>query len=192
MIKPRSAMNAPIRKPDAKDANYKRHVDWVVAWFSRLPRGTVLDIGSGDGLISSMLNHIGFKVKGVEVNPLAIKIARAKVPGIEFVAGDYLAQDFKADYVLASSVLEFFTLGVGAANFLAKAWRETGRAMLVSVKDRLTPPANPLGFLEFDKNEVMEMGQDLIGIPSDIGATIKVDQVGAFIYLQMERANAGK
>ena len=56
--------------------HYKDHVDKILSYLS--DKGSVLDIGCGDGLISHKLHAKGHSVVGVDTNELAIKYAKEK------------------------------------------------------------------------------------------------------------------
>lgn len=84
-----------------KNTKYSRHADRVKEW---IKEKSVLDIGAGDGKITSMLN-----AKGVDNEPEAVRLAREK--GANVVLGDgynlaYKKEEFGA--VFMGDVLEHF------------------------------------------------------------------------------------
>lgn len=83
------------------------YVQWVKQAVSYLPAEghgkTVLDFGCGAGYPSKLLHERGYKVVGFDVLPEVLDVARAHVPGVEFV--DDLPWT-TWDYVLAHEVIE--------------------------------------------------------------------------------------
>jgi ubiquinone/menaquinone biosynthesis C-methylase UbiE len=53
-----------------------------------LPAGTALDAACGTGRYASYLASLGHQVIGVDISPEMLAVARAKVPGGEFLEGD--------------------------------------------------------------------------------------------------------
>lgn len=53
--------------------NYRKHVDTVVSYFKGR-KGTLLDIGCGDALITNKLAELGLKVTGIDLNETAIEL----------------------------------------------------------------------------------------------------------------------
>jgi len=54
----------------------------------RLPRGTALDAACGTGRHAAYLAALGHEVTGVDSSPEMLAMARAKIPGTDFRAGD--------------------------------------------------------------------------------------------------------
>lgn len=71
-------------------------------------RGSVLDIGCGDGLVSAMLYDRGFVVEGVDSNPLATKMAEIATRGIKFYCKDIAKFKPKQtyDYLICQNCIE--------------------------------------------------------------------------------------
>jgi SAM-dependent methyltransferase len=65
--------------------SYRTHVDKVVDW---VKGKDVIDIGAGDGLITHKLG-----IKGVDIDPLAVKLAKEK--GVDVIVGDACDLPFK-------------------------------------------------------------------------------------------------
>lgn len=88
---------------------YTRLVDASLRPFQGL-QGTVLDIGSGDGLVDSLLVGMGLSVVGVEVEADGVAISRERVPGATFVCAsveDYAAAGGAAfDYLYSLDTIE--------------------------------------------------------------------------------------
>jgi 2-polyprenyl-3-methyl-5-hydroxy-6-metoxy-1,4-benzoquinol methylase len=93
--------------------NYRTHVDKVLKYF-RNCKGTILDIGCGDALISSKLCELGLHVTGVDTNARAIELGREKCR--KYIENDRMIlsemsvfkinKARKFDYVLCNEVIE--------------------------------------------------------------------------------------
>ena len=59
-----------------KNPRYRKHVDYVVKW---VPSGSILDIGAGDGLITSKLG-----AAGIDDNVTAVALAKEKGVNVSF------------------------------------------------------------------------------------------------------------
>ncbi len=88
------------------DPVYKIHVDYIVENWKKKPRGTLLDVGCGDGLISCLLAEEGFKVKGIDIEKEGIRLAQEKCPSVAFEVKDVFEINKQFDYLLASEVIE--------------------------------------------------------------------------------------
>jgi len=88
------------------DPIYKDHVDYIVSNFEGRLKGSLLDLGCGDGLISSFASEMGFEVKGIDVENEGIRLARIKSPSIAFEVKDLFEVNQQFDYVLSSEVIE--------------------------------------------------------------------------------------
>lgn len=76
--------------------------------FSRMEKGSVLDIGAGTGLFLTEFKRRAWEVNGVEPSPVARKIAKKKF-GIDLKKDDVLDIDFKNktfDLVVLNNVIE--------------------------------------------------------------------------------------
>ena len=76
-------------------------------------RGTVLDLGCGNGSLSHELSKLGFEVHGIDRSESGIQIAREAFPQVQFLLGDVekdLSPDpFRAesfDVVVSTEVVE--------------------------------------------------------------------------------------
>jgi len=69
------------------------------AFLSSLPPGArVLDCATGTGPGAELLASHGFAVTGVDVDPGAIRFARARYPGAEFVCASAASLPFEDDH----------------------------------------------------------------------------------------------
>ncbi len=115
-----------------KGTKYKRHADRVKAW---VKEKSVLDIGAGDGLITSLMG-----AKGIEYEESGVKLARDR--GVDVVQGDAYQlpyPDNSFDAVTMIDVLEHFEFPQKA---LQEAYRVARDALYIN-----TPPKKDDGTL---------------------------------------------
>jgi SAM-dependent methyltransferase len=67
------------------------------------PDGDVLEAGSGPGGVTAHLRALGLRVRGIDLSPAMVALARREHPGIAFDVGDMAALDVP-DGVLAGLV----------------------------------------------------------------------------------------
>jgi len=97
--------DAYYRNPSALGL-YKMHVDYIISNFYKKNRGTILDVGCGDGLISCLLAEKGFEVKGIDIENEAIRLAQRKCSSVAFEVKDVFDMNEQFDYLLASEIIE--------------------------------------------------------------------------------------
>jgi len=85
---------------------YRKHVNYILKEFGKRKRGTLLDVGCGDGLISCLLSKKGFKVKGIDIEGEAIRLAKEKCKSVDFDARDVFGISGDFDYLVSSEVIE--------------------------------------------------------------------------------------
>jgi 2-polyprenyl-3-methyl-5-hydroxy-6-metoxy-1,4-benzoquinol methylase len=74
---------------------------------SRLPRGSLLDVGCGNGDLMSSAEAMGFTTQGLEIDPQAVSAASAKGLSVRQGSVDLLSEyQSNFDYVVCSHVLE--------------------------------------------------------------------------------------
>ena len=88
------------------DPVYRAHVDYIVENWEKRPRGTLLDVGCGDGLISCLLAEKGFEVKGIDIEKEGVRLAQRKCSSVAFEVKDVFEINEQFDYLLASEVIE--------------------------------------------------------------------------------------
>jgi len=81
-----------------KNTKYKRHVDYVVGWISH---GATLDIGAGDGLITSMIG-----AEGIDNNETAVALANEKMVDVRLGSAYDLPMGKKYDQICLLDVIE--------------------------------------------------------------------------------------
>jgi glycosyltransferase involved in cell wall biosynthesis len=92
------------------DPIYSGHVDHIIDNFGGKAKGTLLDVGCGDGLISSFLAEKGFKVKGIDKEGEGIRLAQRKSSSVDFEVKDIFDVHEQFDYLLASEVIEHLSI----------------------------------------------------------------------------------
>lgn len=89
---------------------YRSLVDHSLEPFKATDLGTVLDIGSGDGLVDSLLIDKGFSVTGVEPVERGVEIAEEKVPQLKVInmkATNFYEQNTQTyDYLYSLNTIE--------------------------------------------------------------------------------------
>ena len=88
------------------DHVYKTHVDYIVENWNKRPRGILLDVGCGDGLISYFLAEKGFRVKGIDTENEGIRLAKRKCSSVALEVKDIFDMNEEFDYLLSSEVIE--------------------------------------------------------------------------------------
>lgn len=63
-------------KEYTKEGYYMKNVDDALVQFKDVERGTILDVGGGDGLPACKLAEMGFEVIGVDNEPKGIELAK--------------------------------------------------------------------------------------------------------------------
>jgi len=122
--------------PDAAPERFELRRDHLMR---RLPPGArVLDVGCGSGWFSAALREGGFSVTGVDVAAEALRRARLRASGVEFVCareGDALPFDsasFGAAWL--GEVLEHVQDGIALLEEVARVL-EPGGALIASTPD---------------------------------------------------------
>jgi len=125
-----------MQAPDARPERFELRRDHLMR---RLPAGVrVLDVGCGNGWFSAALNEAGFSVTGVDVAAEALRRARLRVSGVEFVLtreGEGLpfeAASFGAAWL--GEVLEHVQDGIALLEEVARVL-EPGGALIASTPD---------------------------------------------------------
>ncbi|MFC5141126.1 class I SAM-dependent DNA methyltransferase [Actinomycetospora rhizophila] len=85
----------------------------VLGAFAELVDGDVLEVGSGPGGVAAHLHGLGVRVRGVDLSPAMVELARAEHPGIGFAVGDMAALDV-ADAALGGLVAWYSLIHVPA------------------------------------------------------------------------------
>jgi len=88
-----------------KDSIYLKLVEITINQFPN--KGSIIDLGCGDGFVTEKLLNKGLDVIGVDSSPIAIKLAK-KHSKAKFILGDITKLDTnkKYDYALLQEVIE--------------------------------------------------------------------------------------
>ncbi|GAA4914437.1 methyltransferase family protein [Actinomycetospora succinea] len=85
----------------------------VLGAFAELVEGDVLEVGSGPGGVTAHLHGLGVRVRGVDLSPAMVALARREHPEIAFDVGDMAALDV-ADAALGGLVAWYSLIHVPA------------------------------------------------------------------------------
>ncbi len=69
------------------DISFRKTTNWFVDWFSRFvtdKKLTVLDMGAGEGLYVKVLSERGYKITGLDLNKIAVGLAKENSLDVEF------------------------------------------------------------------------------------------------------------
>lgn len=97
-----------------RSESYRGLVEASILPFVQVRRGTLVDVGCGDGLPTCKLSEIGFSVTGVEIEPAGIMWAKKKctIPvewicqSVEDFYEDCIKNNKTFDYLYALDVIE--------------------------------------------------------------------------------------
>ncbi len=106
------------------------------ALIDSIPPGTALDAACGTGRYSAILAHRGHAVIGVDVSAAMLDMAREKLPGADFRAGDLTALPLPGDSVdaVVCALALVHIPGVSAAlREFARVLRPGGRLLISDV-----------------------------------------------------------
>lgn len=85
----------------------------VLAAFAELVDGDVLEVGSGPGGVTAHLHGLGVRIRGIDLSPAMVALARGAHPQIAFSVGDMAALDV-ADAALGGVVAWYSLIHVPA------------------------------------------------------------------------------
>ena len=116
---------------ETKGSTYRKHViDLIKQVEYHLDTGsTILDVGCGEGLIMAKLKEKGYKVKGCDVDPIAVQLGVAN--GHDIACGTISLEH--VDAVLLCDVLEHVD---HFADTIKKAIHSAHKLIVVAIPDR--------------------------------------------------------
>jgi demethylmenaquinone methyltransferase / 2-methoxy-6-polyprenyl-1,4-benzoquinol methylase len=118
------------------------------------PGSRALDVATGTGDLAVELAGRGADVVGLDFSEAMLELARAKAPGVEFVAGNALDLPFE------DASFDAVTVGFGARNFadldrglneMARVTRPGGRVVILEITTPQKPPLSWFFRLWFDR-----------------------------------------
>lgn len=81
----------------------------MINFFSSLKKGTLVDLGAGQGRDSLPLAKIGFNVTAVDISEVGLKQIQEKDSTINIVKSDLYDFDIsRFDYILLDSIIHFY------------------------------------------------------------------------------------
>jgi SAM-dependent methyltransferase len=89
---------------------YRDFAEAIAPWLiGILPRGLIIDIGCGSGVLARELTSAGFDVLGIDVSPSMIALARETAPRARFEVGSFATADIPpcAAIVATGEVLNY-------------------------------------------------------------------------------------
>ncbi|MFZ8834662.1 MAG: class I SAM-dependent DNA methyltransferase, partial [Candidatus Caldipriscus sp.] len=93
-----------------EDVDYEKWARYVVRFFSvaRVKVERVLEVGCGTGNLTKHLSDMGFKVVGLDSSEDMVRVARRKLPDVEFFVAD--VREFSLDEKFDAVVSTFDSL----------------------------------------------------------------------------------
>jgi SAM-dependent methyltransferase len=150
---------------------FRAHVHAAIAQ-ELPPPATILDVGAGIGLDAEALARSGYAVRGIDASEGMVEVARSRVPGVSFVARDFLTADLDPSegVLLDFGVLNCVPLDA-AASALARLTKPGGRLFLV-VMPRLHPTFLLQSLLALQPRRAIERLRRRIDLPLSGGDRI--------------------
>lgn len=152
-----------------KDSFYIQHSQIILNLVNKFGIGKVLDVGCGDGYITSLIFEKFKNVIGIDISEKAIKIAREKSQGVTFIVGSCTNLPFSDrsfDTIVASEIIEHVNYNNGKS-FLKEARRvltPKGRIIISTpnlsnlyMKYLQVTNKNPEHLKEYTKKEFVEL-----------------------------------
>lgn len=93
--------------PDVDAASRKKNdIETTIAFIDSLllPKQSILDLGCGPGLYTSMLAQLGYHVSGIDVNQTSIDYAKSQDILTHYKVGNYLTEDYGGPYDLITLI----------------------------------------------------------------------------------------
>lgn len=145
----------------ARKRNYKDIVDSSLLPFKGVKKGTLIDIGCGDGVSSCFLAKMGFEVTGVEIEPLGIKYAKEmckeKVNWICEDAEHISTLDAEFDYLYSMNTIEHLKKPEIMVDLMKKV-KKFG--IIVTDDSEVSKKGNDFHEKEFNREEFKELFKD--------------------------------
>jgi ubiquinone/menaquinone biosynthesis C-methylase UbiE len=183
-----------------KEANvfYLQHTRIILGLVNKFASGNILDVGCGDGYITSQISQKFKEVIGIDISEQAVRIAKSKNPKIVFTAASCTNipfSDNSFDTVVASEIIEHVNYEDG------KTFLKEGRRVLkphgriiISTPNLSNPymkflqirHKNIEHLKEYTKNEFVELISlhfKVIYLNSGVSLPIFIPIIGRFIKI---------
>lgn len=169
-----NAWNAANREAEVQDISH-RQADIVLGWLAEIGRRDLdlLEAGCGTGWLCQRLVRFG-RVTAIDLSDEVLDRARARVPGVEFLAGDVLTLDLKDrryDVVISLEVLAHVADQAAFMRRLADLLRPGGHLMLATQNrpvlerfNRIPPPAPGQLRRWLDREELARLVQPMFEV----------------------------
>jgi len=154
---------------------YKQHVDYVVDCLKG-KSGLLLDVGCGDGLISSILTQ-WFDVWGVDISEKAIELAKEKNKVAHFQVKDVYDMAGGFDYLLASEVIEHLPDPDKFLKHIKGLFEK--EALITTPNKTVRKTIDPHHFREYTKDELRELLRKHFD-------TVQIDKRGYNLYAHVK------
>lgn len=141
--------------------SYHDLIDDALEPFKHVPLGSIVDIGSGDGLALSLLHNLGFKCFGVEPIQKGVDLAMQHNVSAEFFieqAEKFATRGFEFDYLVSINTIEHMD-NPEALLEIMKHIRQFG---IIVTDDYSTAGAKPSSYhtVEFTPDSFVELFKD--------------------------------
>jgi 2-polyprenyl-3-methyl-5-hydroxy-6-metoxy-1,4-benzoquinol methylase len=176
--------NASNRERSVDEVS-RRQAEVVCEWLSSLGRKDleIIDVGCGAGWLCPQLTRFG-RVTGTDLSDEVLARARERLPGVTFVAGDFMDLDFGArsfDVIVSLEVLSHVADQRAFLNKLASHLRPRSYLMLATQNRvvlqclNLIPPPAPGQLRRWvDRRELQELLEENFEIMKIFSVTPKV------------------
>ncbi|MEQ1822564.1 MAG: class I SAM-dependent methyltransferase [Fimbriimonadaceae bacterium] len=126
----------------------RKHVldPFLDPYFDSLPRGRVLDLGSGEGRYCRKLTNMGFDVVGLDPTQLLVERSKEVQPDLEAIRGDAEALPFQSEsFDLVLSCLSLIDIDDfrAAITESSRVLKPGGLFVVANLNDFATSVANP-------------------------------------------------
>jgi SAM-dependent methyltransferase len=138
--------------PPVQRAVYRPPHDAVLAVLRNAPRGRVLDVGCGTGLLAARVRRelAGTRVVGCDFSPGMLRRARgrdARIPWVQGDAGRLPFRDGAFDAIVSTEAFHWFPDPVGALCEMRRVLRPDGRLLLGLVNPRFALTGRLVGLV---------------------------------------------
>lgn len=127
-------MNSPTKAQRWQPESYDNHARFVsdmagavVEWLEPRRDEEILDLGCGDGVLTSQIAATGAQVKGVDTSAELLEAARGRGLDVQFMDGQKLAFDSQFDAVFTNAALHWMLDPKAVIKGVVRALKPGGR-----------------------------------------------------------------